>query len=736
MDIKEKLLLLKEGFSKEQVEEISKGEASYLDTSIYAKKEFLSLQMKEIRVGMEEGLDVDIYARPDFDWLQMAEIRLGLEHNDDVRKYAYPKVKHDIMKEIRLGLEEGINLASYSSHTSDILREIRAAHRSEVDILDYVDRGYDAEQLKEIRLALEHHVSISAYLKPEYRGISLREIRIGLERQVNVEEYAFLIYDWRQMRELRLGLEHQINIDHYRNALYSWRQMREIRLGLELGLKVSRFTSFMYTANEMKKRREYMLSHMSEEFKGEQAPVIINYDNFAITISDDESSATIRMHKWDEDVTREAVIRMLRDQNIVFGIKEDVAEELAEGKHLNENVVIAKGQPPVPGKDGYYEFFIKTEINREPKILDDGSIDYHNIEWFQQVSKDQKLAYYHDATEGVEGCTVTGRKIPYVAGKQLSVIGGEGFRLDDDRKTYYSNMDGLVEFKKDLMIITNVLVLDEVTAAMGNVVFNGAINIKGNVQAGSYISAAGEIYISGAVEGAVIEAEGDIVIKQGINASKKGSIKSRQNISSRFIESAIVRAEGDINANYILNSIVTSRKKIKISGRMGSIIGGVTYATDEINVHNVGNDAFVKTILKVGLDDEMVREQVRCEKQLAAIDKELESLHKLHDQLNEMYKGTDKRTNDLFVKIESSVFSKNEEKKMLLESQGAINELIKRTAKSKVIISGTAYENSVVEVNGKRWISNGARDVTLKSNADNQIDIHGQFGVNSKSKWT
>ena len=45
MTVQEKLRLLKDGYTKEQIEEIKLGEDAFLDTSYYAGKEFDALQM-------------------------------------------------------------------------------------------------------------------------------------------------------------------------------------------------------------------------------------------------------------------------------------------------------------------------------------------------------------------------------------------------------------------------------------------------------------------------------------------------------------------------------------------------------------------------------------------------------------------------------------------------------------------------------------------------------------------
>ena len=71
------------------------------------------------------------------------------------------------------------------------------------------------------------------------------------------------------------------------------------------------------------------------------------------------------------------------------------------------------------GKDGRYEFFFRTEVSKKPVILEDGTVDYKNIDWMESVKKNQKIAYYHEAEEGKAGRTVTGKEIPSRKGKNL-----------------------------------------------------------------------------------------------------------------------------------------------------------------------------------------------------------------------------------------------------------------------------------------------------------------------------
>ena len=719
MTVQEKLGLLKEGYTKEQVAEIQLGQEEFLDTSYYSSKEFIALQMREIRLGMEQGLEVEIYAKPRFDWLQMEQLRLGLEKEINVKKFAFANIPHDVMKELRLGMEEDIDLAPYAGRTAPVLREIRFAMQKGIDIIPYVKRDYDEEQLEQIRLAYEHNVPIEDYVKDEYRGISLREIRIGLERRVDVKVYANVFYNWRQMRELRLGLEHQVDVTEYINPLYDWKQMSEIREGLEEGLNVDYYKNLMYTAREMKRRREYMLTHNREEFMSkDDTPIVVNEENFTVTISSDKYSATIKMHERDDSSNFKGVIKFLRDRNVVYGIKEDVIKKLVAGDYVDRDVVVAEGRRPQKGKDGWYEFFFKTQFSRQPKELEDGSIDYQSIEWFETVTKGQKLAQYHDAEDGTEGCTVTGITVKAARGKPQPVLRGKGFVIEDDGKSYIADVNGYVELKQNTLEVHNVMTLPEVTFSTGKIVFDGDVYVKGNVTEGAYIEVTGDVIIDGIVEGATVMADGDIIIKKGINGAGKGNIVSKKSISANFCEYAKMSAAKDINANYLLNSQVYAGNIVKISGGKGTIIGGVTYATYEIRVNSVGNDAYVRTILRLGLDDNMVKRQVSIENQLKTLDMEISSLSNLFDQLTESLPPEERNQNEMFLKVEGALSSKRESKKRLLEEREKSAELIKATEKARADIAGRIYENVVVDINGKTWMSRNTSNIILQVTDD------------------
>ncbi|MBR6469158.1 MAG: DUF342 domain-containing protein [Lachnospiraceae bacterium] len=711
---------LNKGFTKDQVEEIKLGLEEGLDIEPYEDKGFFALQMREIRLGLMKELPVEVYARKDFDWFQMEQIRLGLEEGLNVRLYAYPRVSFDTMRQLRLALSDGINLSKYLSLSSGILRELRKAIKAGVDLAPYIEDRYDAEQLEQIRICLEKKINIKPYITNELRGSSIEQIRLGLEHGLNVRQYTGLQYEWRQMREIRRGMEHQVNFSVYLNPLYDWQQMREIRLGLEDGLDVSRYSSLMYPATDMSVKRAYLAAGIMDDTpQGLSDGKPIAYNNFELKVTTDQMAAYFQLTGSRTGITRSVIKNALEERGIIKGINEDIINKILTDQAGNQPQEIATGHKSEPGPDGYYEFFFKTEVNRQPKVLEDGSLDYKDIEWFEQVKKGQKLALYHPAETGPAGYNIFGAEFPVVKGKELNILTGKGFYIDQDQRTYVSNVDGIVELNGNKLEVSNLLELDEVTAYMGDTKFDGSVHVKGGIGNNCTIIAKEDIIVDGFVEGARLEAGGNIILRKGVNAQGKGLIKADGNIEGSFFENANVKAKGNIKTSYCLKCDVESDGSILVSGRHGSLLGGTTYARMLITVNEVGNDTGVRTLVKVGVSNDVIKRKIVINNEIRKIDKEMISLDSAYAELEALYPENVRGEMDMFKKIDTVRIAKKEIKRKLGEELKVVEKLIEEAKEAKIELKGAVYEGVSAEINGKRWIASSREvGITLADDED------------------
>lgn len=716
------ILLQKKGFSSDQIHEIRIGMEAGLPVASYTNKDYMAIQMYQIRLGLQEHLPVEYYARPYYDWFQMEEIRKGLEAGLDVSIYAKPDIPYAKMRELRKGLEKDMNLSPFLNLRVGILRQLRKSILSGISIIPYIKEGYDEEQLKAIRHAVKKRIPIEPWLNPYYKGDSIREISTGLSRGLDVSQYANPEFSWRQMREIRLGLEHRLDISLYADPLYSYSQMEEIRTGLEKRLDVSRYSSLMYTAKEMRRRRLLLEKGEStdiEQFRHEPVPG----ESFYISVSEDSMTAYIHIVDSRHPIKRETILAALLSQGVCYGIDEIAIDGLLSGKYQGKGTIIAQGTPAIEGADGWYEYFFRTDLNRKPKELPDGSVDYHCVEWFELVNEDQKIAYYHEPGEGTPGKTVTGQVLPAKAGKEQPHLAGTGFKLLMDQKTYISTMKGRIELKNERMDITSLLLLEDVTAAGGDIDFDGSIQVNGNIGMGAVLHATGDIVVNGYVEAAELSCGGNILIRQGVSAGGAGYIRASQNIVGHYFESASLYAEGEIQAAYCLNSNLFARGIISALDGKGMIAGGSAYSESGFDIRNAGNAAGVPTRLTTGITKDLEKENAQLTHQLKEIQDELGILGHAYEDYHRRFKPEIRNTMKRYLELEEAIDAKQKQLSVLESEAEQMNTRLEKTDSACVIIRHVIYDNVVIEISGTIWRGDSLRQVTFRKSSDGAINL-------------
>ena len=607
------------------------------------------------------------------------------------------------MRQIRLGLSQGLNLTPFINLRAGIIREIREAKLKNVDIIKYVKARYDDEQLQSIRIALEDGIDIDPYLLDEFRGVAISEIYKGLKGGLDVSSYAKTDYNWQQMREIRLGLEEVLPVIFYQ--------------------------SLMYPAYEMEKKRQALLEQMMEEERlqqeydtlseSEEKVEPIGDDVMAVTTTQRGMQAFLTISVQGKKFTKKEILQFLEEKGVVKGIDEAKVDAISKGRYGTEPVLIAEGRVPKKGADGWYEFFFRTNVEKKPRILGDGSVDYQNIEWFETVTAEQKIAYYHEAEEGEDGYLVTG--VPLIArrGSEMKRLTGSGFRVDEDKKTYWAVVDGMIKLRDTRIDISKKLILDEITIATGNLEFDGSIVIRGKVGNGTKIKATEDIVIEGSVGAATIECDGSVILKQGMNSAWKGSIRAGGDIVSKYFESVKVYAGGNIQTNNSLNSELYAEGKIEVAN---TIAGGKVESKTEIKTYEAGNRVGINTNLAITVSDEKKREKLATEEEIKKVTGELVTLKHSYEDFQAKYPPEIRNTMDIFLKMENAIFTKEKQLKELEDNITALEEEVTKLDLAKIQIRGNAYEGVTVAVRGMAWKATNLYNITVKVR-DNRLEI-------------
>ena len=333
---------------------------------------------------------------------------------------------------------------------------------------------------------------------------------------------------------------------------------------------------------------------------------------------------------------KEDVIRALADAGVVFGIDETAIRQGCELGSCN-GISVASGALPQNGHDTVFEELIPQTANREPKLDENGLIDYREHGSITVVQPGAPLMRRSPATAGVDGHTVRGRILAPRAGRDApfaTQLAGAQV-ASDDANLLQASVTGQPIRVKCGVIVESILRVTEVNMGTGNIHFDGSVHVDGDVVQGMKIGASGDIVVGGMVDGGLLDAGGNIQIAGGVIAH--AHLRAGGSVTARFAEGVHIYA-GTVIAlhDMALECELQSLNQIIIgaeSPQRGRLIGGSSTAMMLISVPVLGSAKGGITKIVLGSNPEL---DAKLEALQRRIDKEKgteENLQKLVTQL-------------------------------------------------------------------------------------------------------
>lgn len=311
----------------------------------------------------------------------------------------------------------------------------------------------------------------------------------------------------------------------------------------------------------------------------------------------------------DEEYTYEGVMEKVRAAGVKIGVNQAKISAMVSERYFDRECLIAKGIDVVNGIDAYFDFNFDVNFNKVPNRREDGTVDYWSIHVVELVEEGQLLATYHEPVDGSNGVTVRGKLLAAKRGRPLPPLTGKGFTRSEDNKTYTCDMNGKIEMKGNRIMISDVHeVHGDVGLNTGNIDFRGDVIIHGNVPTGAVIRATGSVTVDGTVEGALIDAQKDVIIRGGVLGAGRGTIITKGSLIVKFMEYAKVKVHGSVTTDSLINCKVTCYDKIYLKGKHASVVGGVIHAATGIEAFNFGNEYGVKTEIYAGVNMEVKKQ--------------------------------------------------------------------------------------------------------------------------------
>lgn len=416
-----------------------------------------------------------------------------------------------------------------------------------------------------------------------------------------------------------------------------------------------------------------------------------------IEISKNEMAATVYMTppKGGKKLTYENIMEELLAKGIEYGIDESVVKEVAERGLFNTSVNVASGLLPVNGENGRINYYFDTDRNLKPKMLEDGTADYHDLGLVINVSKGDLLAESILPTKGISGKTVTGKNIPAKDGKEARIRVGKNVVVSEDGYKMFAGIDGQpVMYDMKLNVLPVLEIKDDVGPATGNIDFLGSVVVRRNVKSGFAIRASGDLEVGGIVEAAEIEVGGNIIIKRGIQGQGKGILKAGQDFRAKYMENTTVQAGENINiAEAAMHSCLLAGKNIRFEGKKGLIVGGTAKAGEKLVAKIIGSPMSTYTEIEVGINPTMKMNYQNIVNKLKNLEADM---HKINQALNvlERLKEKDLLTNDKKGLLDKLILTKSSlaERQLELEAEKEkLDSIITQSSRASISASNMCY---------------------------------------------
>lgn len=417
----------------------------------------------------------------------------------------------------------------------------------------------------------------------------------------------------------------------------------------------------------------------------------------SVSISDDALEAYITLNflpdelKDDHTALIQAIQSALKNADVNYGI---IQEALFNDIPLNTPVLIAKGKPPVHGKD--FEIKMYSISDPKPRIIDNGKVNYYDLDLIHHVKAGDWLGERTDPVPGSPGIDVHGNEIKPNEGILYPLVYDQNSVIQvrqQNKDVLYSLKDGAVHYVDNCIAVYDVLeIKGDVDFNVGNIDFDGYVNIKGTVEDNFSVKATKDIEISGeyGIGGVkLIEStEGSIYVRGGIAGKNRAKIKCRENLYAKFLSDTEVECEGIVYIGFYVRNCNIRAKQVIVESGKGQIVGGNIDADVSVESADVGNRMETRTIINIrGFNRELMK--MELDETVSAIQSRKKRMNELISNISSGINTQNDKSEAK--KMQREIFLLQEEIKKLESKCSSINNYLKVPGEGALIVKNYIY---------------------------------------------
>jgi len=341
-------------------------------------------------------------------------------------------------------------------------------------------------------------------------------------------------------------------------------------------------------------------------------------------------------------MTPNEIVHALAEAGVIFGLDEAAMQQLCAAPE-GGRVLVARGNPARDGEDARFEMLVDVTRDRTPKVDEHGLIDFREIGDIPLVDVGRPLMRLVPATAGYLGRNIRAEILEPAPGHPDQFPDGlvGASVAEGDKNLLCATLKGQPVRVGNGVMVEQVVHFNGASMASGNIAFDGTVHVDGDVLSGMKVQAAGDIVVTGTVEGGHLDAGGSVKVGGGVIARAK--VLAGDSVSVRFVENSEISAGVSIVVdNMALQSQLQAGNQILVgvgSTKRGRLVGGSARAMMLIQTPLLGDPASSVTQVLVGVNPVLEAEYQEVLRLLdkqrldeANLDKLIQHLGKQRDQ--------------------------------------------------------------------------------------------------------
>lgn len=424
----------------------------------------------------------------------------------------------------------------------------------------------------------------------------------------------------------------------------------------------------------------------------------------------------------------EDVVEELELQGVRYGIDLEEIQRFVARRDFGTEKAAARGRPPVHGQAAKVEYHFNTNRGRPYLEMDFGRINLKELNFIENVTEGALLAELEDPVQPVDGKDVTGRPLPAEPAEGAAELkAGKNTRLSKDKMKLYAEIDGNAKLDNGYVLVEKVVTVQDVNYETGNIRFDGTVVVKGSIADGFVVEATGDIQVGKGVGKVRLRADGNILLKTGINGNDEGYLECGGDLYSKYVERSIIVCRGNA---FVEEAIMHSRllvwKNCVLNGRRSEFIAGSLIVGGSFWCKKLGSIYEAKTHIAVGIVPDLVSSFQETKRTL---DEKHDQRNKAEEQLAQLKRAADEGKEDERIstareQLSETALSLEEEIGHLKTELAELKTRMRASRKSIVVVEDILYGGVTVTFGRLEYRApdNGAKKTILKAGEDEVME--------------